>query len=438
MPENTSKPVHLGQLLTERLSPMDRDGLRQLFLRASAPPEDGHQASFADLPDTAPEQPTDYGALIRGLVPGLREQARQLARQRRELPSLFQELQQHPSERQQVLVINSRRFQSRAFCDFLLDRSYTSCFRQPKEAIQLARLGVGVANSLSTETLGEAVISDLKARAFASLANAYRVASEVLEAEENLELAEEFLATGTGDLLELARLKTIKGALRSDQRRFEECFKLFTQATKIYRQCGETQLLAQALITQAINYSHADTPDKAVELLRESLQLVNPEKDPRLLLAALHNLALYLNDLGQTQEAERLLGQNRHLYHQLGDTINLLRLRWLEGRIAKSKNELAVAETAFLETREAFIKEGILWDVALVSLELVAIYAEQNRNAEIRTLANELVPMFQATGLHREALASLILFQQASEKDAVTKELLRSTMSQLRGLRRDR
>ena len=76
--------------------------------------------------------------------------------------------------------------------------------------------------------------------------------------------------------------------------------------------------------------------------------------------------------------------------------------------------------------------------MALVSLELAAIYFEQGRMAEIKTLASELVPVFRANDLRREAVAALILFQKAAQIEKISLGLIQSTISQLRGMRQDR
>ncbi|MCH9649237.1 MAG: hypothetical protein K0U98_13435 [Deltaproteobacteria bacterium] len=429
----------LREMLMEKLSPSDHRALELLFRgesQQSKPCASSSKFEEARLAkDTALEGDKSLSV---EWIRQLRGRANELEKQREKAPELFQELIQHPLERRQVLVLNSQRFKNRVLCDLLLEKSLEACLREPAKAIQLAELAVTVADGLSVESLREPIVNDFKAKALAHLANAYRVSSEVHLAEETLQKAEHYNLLGTGDLLEKGFLKVVKGALRGNQRRFEECFKQLDGALQIYRQCGETELESQTLISRALYTGYADHPAEAIELLKVGLASVDPAKNPRLALAALHNLVLNLNDLGRTEEAEKLLAQSRPLYHEVGDRISLWRLRWLEARLAQERDQLETAEQAYLETREAFVQEGILWEVALVSLDLAALYAQQGRNNEIHCLVNELVPQFKATGLHREALAALVLFQQASERNHVTTELVRSTMTHLRSLRRDR
>ncbi|MCB1055964.1 MAG: tetratricopeptide repeat protein [Acidobacteria bacterium] len=250
--------------------------------------------------------------------------------------------------------------------------------------------------------------------------------------------AEALLLDGTGDLMELARLRSLQAALRGDQRRFDECFELFDRALSIYRRCGEDHLVGRTMIKKAIHYGFAYQPEQAIETLQAGLRLVDARREPRLVLAANHNLVYNLNDCGRQQEAQELLEASRPLYREFGERIDLLRLRWLEARLARERGDLDEAEENFRKTREALLQEGIGWDVALVSLELAAIYFEQGRMAEIKTLASELVPVFRANDLRREAVAALILFQKAAQIEKISLGLIQSTISQLRGMRQDR
>lgn len=421
----------LAEMLKQRLSPKDLAGITRLARTAKLP------ESEAERPNEQPEG--SYDGFVSSLLPSLLDRRDVLAHQKAKAPALLEELLGHPPERRQVLVRNSARFLNRPLCEMLQEQSLDACFRRPSEAVALAELAVEISERIPRGSVGEAVAYDLRARSLGFLANAYRVNTEPNLAGECLDKAELLLDEGgSGDLLELAWLTSLRGALRGNQRRLEESLQLFDQAIRIYRQCGEPHLLGRTIIYKATYHGHTGDSESAIRMLSEGLDLVDCKREPRLALIANHNLIYYLTDLGRHAEAAELLESSRHLYHELGDRISLMRLRWLEARMARERNALREAEEAFAETREAFIAERMTWDVALVSLELAAVYLEQGRSAEIQSLADELVPIFQATGMHREAVASLILFHKAAELEKVTAELIRRTMAQLQSLRRDR
>jgi hypothetical protein len=111
--------------------------------------------------------------------------------------------------------------------------------------------------------------------------------------------------------------------------------------------------------------------------------------------------------------------------------MNLIRLRWLEGKIARELGQLEDAEAALKEARGAFLSQGIGIDAALVSLDLAVLYAQRGETAAIRHLAAEMVPVFQAGEVHPDALAAILLFRQAAEAEQINRALLDTIATRL-------
>jgi hypothetical protein len=143
--------------------------------------------------------------------------------------------------------------------------------------------------------------------------------------------------------------------------------------------------------------------------------LIDPEREPRLLLCARHTRVFYIADLGRFQEAQRLYFEARPLYRSFNEPWVQNRRKWVRGKIAKGLGQLRQAETQLLSARDGFLAEGIPYDTALVSLELALLYAEQGRTEDLKRLSAEMVPVFASRHIHREALAALTFFRQAVE-----------------------
>jgi hypothetical protein len=60
-----------------------------------------------------------------------------------------------------------------------------------------------------------------------------------------------------------------------------------------------------------------------------------------------------------------------------------------------------------------------------VSLELALIFLEQGRTGETRKLAEEMLEIFKAQKVEREALAALRVFCDAAKRETATVELAR-------------
>lgn len=367
----------------------------------------------------------------------VRDRERALEQEKSEAPLRCVELLQHPPARQLMLVRNSRRFQSWGVCEHLLDLSYDSRFDDVDRTEQLAALAVAVADELSEEQYGASVVADLRARAWAHLGNAQRIRADYRNAEESLQMSEVLLEKGTGDPLELATLLSFSFSLRWHQGRHDEALRFSDRIIAIYERAGDRHWVGATMAEKAAVLDELGRPNEAIGLFRRALELMDPSVDPRRILAARHNLIYSLQDAGHLQEALELLEETKPLYVQLGDRLNLLRLRRLEGEIAIKTGHTALAEAAFLDSRNGFISAGMALDAALTALELAGLYLSQRRTVETRELATQLMPIFQAADLHQEALAALVVFQRAAQAEVASVELVREILVYLEQAKED-
>jgi hypothetical protein len=80
---------------------------------------------------------------------------------------------------------------------------------------------------------------------------------------------------------------------------------------------------------------------------------------------------------------------------------------------------------------ERFVRDHNGYSAALASLDLAVLYAEQGRRAELKRLAAEVVLLLQSQEIQRDALAALLLFQQAAQRDKVTVAVIRKVIRHL-------
>jgi len=352
--------------------------------------------------------------------------------ERKAAPVLLQELLAQAPERQRKTVTQDARLQTWSLCERLLDSSRDWGFQNPTRALALAQLGVTVAMRLDRAVYGESRVNDLLARAWVMQGNAQRIRADFQEAEKSFAQAEGLLKQGTGDPLEKAHLLLHKASFCGGQQRFGEAFRLLDRVAAIARRCEDPQLQGRALITRGFLLGIARDAEAAIRYLREGIRKLDPAADLRLLVAAHHNLTLYLTESGKYQEALELLHGARPLYDRLGDQMSLIRLRWLEGKIAIALGQLTAAEELLKGVRKELIGHELGFDTALLSLDLADIYARQGRGAEMRRLAEEMIPIFRSRDVYREALAALLTFQKAAEMENVTLGLIREVSSYLK------
>jgi tetratricopeptide (TPR) repeat protein len=351
---------------------------------------------------------------------------------------LYNELLKHPIARQHLLVGNSARFREQGLGELLLERSHESGFSEPARAVELAHLGVVLAEALTAEDCGGSeVCAGLQARAWAQLGNAHRIASDHLAAEQAFAVVAERLVESRIGPLDTARVLDLEASLRRDQRRFPEAARLLDRVIVIYQRLGEWSLLGRALKQKSMVCGETGDLESEMALLRRALDLLDPHEQPRTFLAARHNLITALHQSGRSREAFSLLFQTRPLYLKMGDRMNLLRMRWLEGMVALGLERMEQAEVAYREVREAFIDLRLDYDAALASLDLAGVLVRQGRSADVRCLAEEMLTVFSSRDIHREAMAALLFFCRAAKMEKAGKDLVDSIADFLKRARND-
>lgn len=377
-------------------------------------PEDWHIESLAS---EAARLSADY---TRSMLRLQRNGVRAL-RDRQQAEELWQRLKPRKTPERRLLVEQAHEFRNWALCEKVCEESVKAAGDSADRAVELAELALFIAERSPGD---EAWRSRLQGYAWAHVGNARRVQGDLPSAEEAFGRSRRlWQAGGSADssLLNEARLLDLEASFRRGQTRFIEALELLDRALVLDQGFLATRiLLNKATILEALgNFS------EAVATLHRAAPMVNAEKEPRLRFALCFNLAVNLCFLGQYGEAEELLPELRILATQIGNGLDKVRLRWLEGRIAAGCGRRERAIETLSNIREEFATRGVPHDMALASLELAVLYLEEGRTAEVKVIARQLAPIFQAQGVHREALVALKLFREAAEKEAVTLDFAR-------------
>ncbi len=344
-----------------------------------------------------------------------------MERERDEAPGLFLELLEQPEA---TLGEGTTRFHTWGVFELLVERSLEVTIQDAAHGETLGLLALRLSDHLDTARYGAERIADLQARAWGYIGNARRMRFDFEAAEEAFLTALACLKEGTKDSLERVILLDLRASLRRDQRRFEDALRLLRRAAAIFLAAGERHRAGRSLVNASIVYNQMGNPSNAIPLLYQASELIDSEREPRLLLCARHNLVFYHADLGRFVEAQKLYREARPLYRSFNEPWVQNRRSWVRGKIARGLGQSKQAETRFLAARDGFVKEGIPYDTALVSLELALLYAEQGRTEELKGLASDMVQIFASRHIHREALAALAFLRQAVEAEQASFEVV--------------
>jgi tetratricopeptide (TPR) repeat protein len=285
-----------------------------------------------------------------------------------------------------------------------LDACSQAAKMNPVDAVDIAHFAVAVVETLDAEFYGRHNLSDFRARALTALAHAKRAAADFRGAEAAFQAAWHNVAQGTGDPYEEANVICHEAQLRRDFGEFERAVAMLDDAFKLYRRVGDTHLCGRVLIQQASSIGFVD-PLKAVELVRQGLEMLDLKGDPYLELSARNALAHFLNDAGYSEEARAIQEKYRSLYAKFPGVSVQSRMHWLDGLIARNLGDFYTAERKFRDLREVFAKHNFDLELALVSLDLAEILLWSRRHAEAAELIHETFPVLIGWGLDKDLLA---------------------------------
>lgn len=306
----------------------------------------------------------------------------------------------------------------------------------PRGAHEIAHLAEQLALRLPVEGPRLDIANDLLLRSMAQRANCLRASGDLSSADRLMGQVLVDRSTSCDPLVQ-GEILRVAAALRKDQRRFEEAQAHLGEALGVYRDVADPHQQGKVLLARADLHSLIGEPRRAMKDLREAIAQLEPDREPYLELCLHHNLAWTYCDLDLFGEAREQMEAAEGLYERVGGPLVPLRHAWLKGRIARGLEDSDRAEEAFGRARDGFLEASLPYDAALVCLDLALLYAEQGRTAELQELAESMVATFRVHDIHREALASLALLQQAAATEVVTLGMIRDLSSYLEESRRD-
>ncbi|MFL6259667.1 MAG: hypothetical protein ACJ76Y_08150 [Thermoanaerobaculia bacterium] len=336
----------------------------------------------------------------------------------------------------EALSSSGKALPERERCEALLAQCRDFRYSDPEKMVLSASLAVNLAERLTAKHGESAEWVDLEAQAWAELGNAYRVADDFVSAETALAHALKRSSQGNGEPLLLARLMDLTASLFVDRRRFKEAHSLLEYVYTIYQRHGDAHAAARTFISKGIASNLALEPGEAMGYLTEGLRQIKATRDPKLVLSALHGLLWCLVEAGRAAEASRFMEDVRPLYEAMGERFDRLPQLWLEGRIASHLGEDEKAERYLQLVCKGYRDSDIAYDVALVSLDLAALWLRQGRTAEIQSLLDDVIVILRARNLQREALSAFLMLKKAFESNKATVALLQTAADQLWRLER--
>ncbi|HEX4961157.1 MAG TPA: hypothetical protein VF173_10000 [Thermoanaerobaculia bacterium] len=306
--------------------------------------------------------------------------------------------------------------------DDLLERAWDLRHDDPAEMLRVARLAVLTASGLSAELLDKPRLADLQGRAWASFANACRIAGDLEQAQGALDRAAGFLEQGTGDSLSRAQLYDFQASLESARGNHELALAALETVQAIHHERGDRKLEGRALISKGLQTGYAGRPREAFRLTQEGLALLNEEENQGLVVSAIHNQLWFLVESGHAEAARDLLAAHRQRLATGG--AQRLDLLWLEGRIKAGLHDFSGALGDLETARQAFAAAGRRSQAASVQLDLAAIRIHLGEPVLALALVRDAEEAFARLGASETTRKALAFLRRAISEREVSARLI--------------
>ncbi|HZF12379.1 MAG TPA: helix-turn-helix transcriptional regulator [Thermoanaerobaculia bacterium] len=337
------------------------------------------------------------------------------------------------AERELLAAIQKEKeYQTWAISELLCQWSIDAAPKDPDQAIELAEAAV-VAAELAPGEKRWCLLT--QGFAHAHVGNACKVTNNFKSADKAFLRSAVCLKAGHGGdparLLNQARIFGLEAALRTVQQRVEDALALIAKGLTVSNEAEKPYLL----IGRAKALEEREDFEGAIAALREAAPLIT-EKKSRLAWALQFDLLVYLCRLDRYSEVQESLPEVRGFTMALGNGLDLLRLKWVEGLVQAGTGYREKAVESLSVVRADFTERQLHYDAALVSIDLAEVLLRLRRVSAVKILAEKLAPIFASQGVHANAKKALLLFREAALSEAATLSLVRAVANYLRRARR--
>lgn len=307
-----------------------------------------------------------------------------------------------------------------AFCEKLCHESAAAAEGDAERAGELMELALEVAFRVAGD---EVLRCRVQEYVWMHVGNVLRARGDLTRAEEAFAKAKELFVGGiVGSLpspFERGRLQALEAAFARDRGHLAEAVEKLDFGLRLMD--AKSPARAVLLLDKGRLHRRLGQPAKALEELAQALDLVARSSDPRLAARLRVELGCVLCDLGRFEDFEQLAGPYRQAV--AGFPVEEARFACLQGRLAAGLGRVEEAEEILrqMESRPE-VAVGSMGDMAVLALELGALYARQGRTAELRSLAEPILRLAARPGLSRESKATLKLFGRLAADEKLTAE----------------
>jgi tetratricopeptide (TPR) repeat protein len=334
--------------------------------------------------------------------------------------------------------VSLKHFPDYAVFEALLQRVQDLRHENPQQMVRYAQIAVWTAR-LMKECPPEQQ-ADLHARALVEYANALRVADQLHQAGQQLDLADQWYVAGTQDVVLGLRLQDIRASLYGAQEHYADAIALLDEVGRGRLLIGDRTGAARASIKKGVVTAYAGRLSESFGHFDAALALIDSGSEAGLQEMILHNKIFFMASAGLFGQAFDLLEKHRLSLWEWGGRMSRCRLLDIEGRIHAGLGHLDLSEILFRQSMEGFKEAGVQGHEALAALDLATVILRQSRSRyhEAVTLAVEALRTFTQLRVKPHVVEALNVLADVIQQGLVTATLLQSVADFVRKAEYDR
>ncbi len=317
-------------------------------------------------------------------------------------------------------LLENQSFWDPTFLRLYLDRVDGQAFRDPQKALKSAEVAPRLAHKVPEEDGpdGKREHREGLIRAYVILGGVYRAVGRPDDADVPFEAAVRFAESEAIQPAVRVFLNLRLSYLRACQGRPEEALRLCDEVLEIQdrKRCPER---SDTLVRRGYALAELERNAEALACFGDALRDLNPRESTVAEWthhAAIHNFPYVLTKTkrGDGWTALEYVRKAREILKGQRQSMALHKLNWVEGLVWRHLGMDARAQQCFQVARRGFIRLGVPWEIALVSLDLCALHRDCGEWSELGTLAADTYRRFRELSGNTQTIAALSLCVDAA------------------------
>jgi CHAT domain-containing protein/tetratricopeptide (TPR) repeat protein len=188
---------------------------------------------------------------------------------------------------------------------------------------------------------------------------------------------------------------------------YDRALQAAARARTIFSAAGDTLRLARLDLNVGNIFHRQDRFQEAFSHYQKAYSQLAPGKDAEGILVALHNMAVCLTSLNESEKALDAYAEVRSFCKKHDMPLAMAQAEYNVAYLYFLKGEYGLAIDLLRKAHETALQVGDTYHVALCGLDLSEIYLQLNLNQDAAELAQEAYTQFDQAGIRYEAAKAL-------------------------------